>query len=117
MSIIDDGRIKESMENYKYNVFVYIYIYIYTWKNNYSSDFCCYVTIDCSRKPKAALSASVEPLTLTVPSAYIARTTDPIKVRDDELIQRSISRITLIPILVCVLRPLGFRIHSDPPPC
>ena len=35
-------------------------------------------------KSKAALPASVEPLTLPVPSDYFARTTDPIKPRDDE---------------------------------
>ena len=52
--------------------------------NVYSSGICSYVTNDCSRKPKAALPALVEPLTLPVHSGYIARTTDPIKLRDDE---------------------------------
>ena len=43
------------------------------------------VTNDCSRKPKAALPALVEPLTLPVHSGYIARTSDPIELRDDEV--------------------------------
>ena len=55
-----------------------------TSMNVYSSVFCSSVTNDCSRKPKAALPALVEPLTLQVHSGYIARTTDPIKLRDDE---------------------------------
>ena len=55
-----------------------------TSMNAYSSGFCSSVTNDCSRKPKAALRALVESLTLTVHSGYIARTTDPIKLRDDE---------------------------------
>ena len=56
----------------------------FTSKFLYCSDFCCSVTNDCSRKAKAALPASVEPLTLSVPSDYIARTTDPTKLRDVE---------------------------------
>ena len=52
--------------------------------NAYSSGFCSSVTNDCSRKPKAALPALVEPLTLPVHSGYIAKTTDPIKLRDEE---------------------------------
>ena len=52
-----------------------------TSMNVYSSGFC---TNECSRKAKAALPALVEPMTLQVHSGYIARTTDPIKLRDDE---------------------------------
>ena len=55
-----------------------------TSMNVYSSGFCSSVTNECSRKPKAALPALVEPMTLQVHSGYIARTTDPIKLRDDE---------------------------------
>ena len=55
-----------------------------TSMNVYSSGFCCSVTNECSRKVKAALTALVEPMTLQVHSGYIARTTDPIKLRDDE---------------------------------
>ena len=39
-----------------------------TSMNAYSSGFCSSVTNDCSRKPKAALPALVEPLTLPVDS-------------------------------------------------
>ena len=52
-----------------------------TSMNFYSSRFCSSVTNDCSRKPKAALPALVESLTLPVHSGYVARTTDPIKLR------------------------------------
>ena len=55
-----------------------------TSMNFYSSGFCSSVTNDCSRKPKAVLPVLVESLTLPVHSGYIARTTDPIKLRDDE---------------------------------
>ena len=55
-----------------------------TSMNVYSSDFCSSVTNVCSRKPKAALPSLVDPLTLPFHSGYIARTTDPIKRRDDE---------------------------------
>ena len=55
-----------------------------TSRNVCISGFCSSVTNDCSRKPKAALPALVEPLTLQVHSGYIARTTEPIKLRDDE---------------------------------
>ena len=55
-----------------------------TSMNVYSSGFCSSVTNDCSMKPKAALPALVEPLTLPVHSGYIVRTTDPIKLRDNE---------------------------------
>ena len=55
-----------------------------TSMNVYSSGFCSSVTNDCSRKPKAALPALVEPLTSPVRPDYIARTTDPINLRDDE---------------------------------
>ena len=56
-----------------------------TSKNFYSSDFSSFVTNDCSRKPKASLPASVEPLTFPSPSGYIARSTGPNKLRDDEV--------------------------------
>ena len=59
-----------------------MYIYLYctlTSINVYSSGFCSSVTNNCSRKPKAALPALVEPLKLAAHSGYIARTTDPIK--------------------------------------
>ena len=39
-----------------------------TSMNIFSSGFCTSVTIDCSRKPEAALPALVEPLTLPVHS-------------------------------------------------
>ena len=52
--------------------------------NVFSSGFCSSVTNDCSRKPKAVLQALVEPLTLPIHSGYIARTTVPIDLRDDE---------------------------------
>ena len=55
-----------------------------TSMNVCSSGFCSSVTNDCSRKPKAALPALDEPLTLQVHSGYISRTTEPIKLRDDE---------------------------------
>ena len=55
-----------------------------TSMNVCSSGFCSSVTNDCSRKPKAALPALVEPLTIQVHSGYIARTTEPIILRDDE---------------------------------
>ena len=52
--------------------------------NAYSLGFCISLTNVCSRKPKAALPALVEPLTLQVHSGFIARTTEPIELRDDE---------------------------------
>ena len=55
-----------------------------TSMNVYRSGFCSSVTNDCSWKPKAALPVSVEPLTIQVHSGYIGRTTDPIKLGDDE---------------------------------
>ena len=55
-----------------------------TSMNSYSSGFCSSVTNDCSGKPKAALPALVEPLTLPVHSIYVARTTDPIELRDND---------------------------------
>ena len=50
----------------------------------YSSDFRSSVTNDCSRNPSAALSASIEPLTLQVSSGYAAIASDPIDHRDGE---------------------------------
>ena len=55
-----------------------------TSKNIYSLGYSSPVTNDCSRKPFNDLPASVEPLSLPVPSGYIAWTADPFKLRDDE---------------------------------
>ena len=68
-------------------------------------DFCCSITNDCSRKPKAALPALVEPLTLTDHSGYIARTTDPIELRDDEF-------YTVINLSDCSLSYYDLRVLS-----
>ena len=43
-----------------------------TSKNIYSLGYCSPVTNNCSRKPFNDLSVSVEPLSLPVPSGYIA---------------------------------------------
>ena len=73
-----------------------------TSMNVYSSDFYSSVANDCSRKPNAALPALVEPLTLPVHSGYMARTTDPIKLRDDEFYTViNLSDYSLC-ILICV---------------
>ena len=86
-----------------------------TSMNVCSSGFCSSVTNDCSRKPKAALPALDEPLTLQVHSGYISRTTEPIKLRDDEfytvinLSDYSLSYFDL-PVL-----SLGLKFTPNPP--
>ena len=55
-----------------------------TSMNAHSSGFSSSVTNDFSRKPKAVLPTFVETLTLPIHIAYIARTTDPTKLRDDK---------------------------------
>ena len=80
--------------------------------NVYSSGFCSSVTNDCCRKPKAAL---VEPPTLPVHSGYIARTTDPIKLRDDEFYTViNLSDYYLSYCDLCVLS-LGLIFTPNPP--
>ena len=68
-----------------------------------------------SRKPKAALPALVEPLTLQVHSGYLARRTDPINLRDYEfytvinLLDYSLSYSDLRVL------SLGLRFTPNPP--
>ena len=86
-----------------------------TSMNVCSSRFCSSVTNDCSRKPEAALPALVEPLTLQVHSGYIARTTEPIKLRDDEFY--AVINLSDYSLSYSDLRvlSLGIRLTPNPP--
>ena len=80
--------------------------------NVYSSGFYSSVTNDCSRKPKAALPALVEPLMLPVHSGYIARTTDPIKLQVDEFY--TVINLSDYPLLYSDLHVLSLGLKFTP---
>ena len=82
-----------------------------TSKNSYISGFCSSVTNYCRRKPKVTFPASVEPLTLPVHSGYVARSTDPIKLRDDEFY----TVINLSDYSDLRVLSLGLRFDPNPP--
>ena len=84
-------------------------------RNSYSSEFCSSVANHFIRKPKTALPASVEPLTLPVILGYIARNTDPIKLRDDEFY--TVINLSDYSLLYSHLRVLsmGSKFTPNPP--
>ena len=55
-----------------------------TSENFNSSGVCSSETNDCTAKPKSALPASVETVTIPVTTGYVAGIMEPIELREDE---------------------------------